>query len=139
MSRIWKKEFTLDGINAMCQNGLSGYLNISYTEVGDDYLIAEMPVTENHKQPLGLMHGGASAALAESVASIASLLAAPTEKQQAVGVELNINHLRSALSGKIKATCRPVKIGRSIHVWNIDIFDMDNRQISVSRLTTMVK
>ncbi|MDX1684406.1 MAG: PaaI family thioesterase [Saprospiraceae bacterium] len=139
MSKIWKKKFTLEGLNAMCENGLSDHLEITYVEVGDDYLIATMPVKEFHKQPLGLVHGGATATLAESVASVASLLAAEEEKQSAVGVELNINHLRSAKSGVLTAKCAPVKLGRNIHVWNIEIFDDEGRQISVSRLTTMVK
>lgn len=139
MSKIWKKEFTLEGINQMCVNGLSELLGIRYIEIGDDYMVAEMPVTASHKQPIGLLHGGATAALAESVASISSFLAAEPEKMKAVGVELNINHLRSAMDGYVRARCTPVKIGKNIHVWNIEIFDHEGHQTSVSRLTTMVK
>lgn len=137
--KIWQKEFSLEGLNAMNGEGLGGHLGIKFTAFGDDYLVAEMPVTSSHKQPMGLLHGGATAALAETIASVASLLAAEPEKFKAVGVELNINHLRSATEGKVEAICKPIKLGRNIHVWNIDIFDEAKSQISVSRLTTMVK
>lgn len=136
---IWKQQFTLEGINAMCDQGLGAHLGIKYTNYGPDYLEATMPVTSNHIQPMGLLHGGATASLAESIGSIASVLCCEGSNMSAVGVELNINHLRSATDGHVRAICRPVKVGRTIHVWNIEIFDEMDRQISVSRLTTMVK
>jgi 1,4-dihydroxy-2-naphthoyl-CoA hydrolase len=136
---IWKQSFDLEGLNAMTSNGLSGHLGIKFIRFDDRCLIAEMPVTEDHKQPLGLLHGGATAALAETLGSIASVLATEGQIPSAVGVELNINHLRSVREGKVIGICSPIKLGKTIHVWNIEIFGESERQISASRLTTMVK
>lgn len=136
---IWQQKVDLETLNGMCKSGLAGHLQIQFTKVEDDGLQAIMPVSEEHKQPLGLLHGGATAALAETMGSIASVLATSGERPSAVGVELNINHLRSATEGVVTGICRPIKVGRSIHVWAIDIFDHLGQQISVSRLTTTVK
>ena len=137
--RIWKQEFTLEGLNALNTNTLSSVLEMEFTEVGDDYLIAKMPVTDKHKQPMGLLHGGATAALAETIGSVASVLCIEEMGQSAVGVELNINHLSSATQGDVYATVRPIKVGRTIHVWDISIVHDSGKPLSASRLTTMVK
>ena len=136
---IWQQSFNLDDLNQLASEGLSGHLGIRFVSIDEEYLKAEMPVSEHHKQPRGLLHGGATAALAETIGSIASVMATEGEAPSAVGVELNINHLRSATEGNVISICKPIKLGKLIHVWNIEIFDESNRQISVSRLTTMVK
>jgi 1,4-dihydroxy-2-naphthoyl-CoA hydrolase len=137
--KIWKQEFTLEGLNALNTNTLSAVLNMEFTEAGDDYLVAKMPVTPKHKQPMGLLHGGATAALAETIGSVASVLCLSEMGQSAVGVELNINHLSSATEGEVFATVRPIKIGRTIHVWDISIVHETGKPLSASRLTTMVR
>ena len=115
-------------------------LDIRFSDFGDDYLCATMPVDHRTKQPLGLLHGGASVVLAETVGSVASVLCTkPEESSGVVGIEVNANHLRSAREGRVTATCRPLRIGKKIHVWDIKIHDQQNRLICVSRLTTMVQ
>jgi 1,4-dihydroxy-2-naphthoyl-CoA hydrolase len=139
MSEIWQQEFTLDSLNSMGSGTLSDLLSIKFTAFDENSIEATMPVNKEHKQPFGILHGGATAALAETIASVASYLSTPGDNPRAVGIELNINHLSRATEGLVKAICKPVKIGRKIHVWNVDIIDQNEQQISVSRLTTMVK
>lgn len=138
---IWKHTPTLAGLNQGAEDTLVAHLGIQFTEIGDDFLVASMPVDKRTVQPMRLLHGGASAALAETVASTASALCIEDlQKQGVVGVELNINHLSSAKDGQgfVHAKATPIKIGRSIHVWQIEIKDDNNRLISVSRLTIAV-
>ncbi len=136
---IWKQEFTLEGLNGLSQQTMLEALGISFTGFGDDYLQATLPVDERTVQPQGLLHGGATAALAETLGSVASLLCIEdTTKWQPVGIELNINHLRSATAGQVIGTVRPIRLGRRIHVWEIDIRNETNKRISVSRLTVAI-
>lgn len=136
---LWKQPFDLAAINATSANTLAEQLAIEFTELGDDYLVARMPVDHRTHQPVGLLHGGASVALAETIGSVASLLCIPDIQQEVpVGVEINANHLNSVQSGYVYATCRPVKVGRRIHVWDIRIADERQRPICVSRLTIAV-
>lgn len=117
---------------------LVAHLDIKIVEVGDDYIKATMPVQNKSKQPLGLLHGGASAALSESIGSVAGvLILEDIGKEQIVGVELNANHLRSVKSGLVYSITRPVKVGRRIQVWNTEIFDESHNLVCTSRLTTM--
>lgn len=139
MSKIWKQEFTIEGINNLGENTLSHLLEMKFIEYGDDYIKASMPIKSHHKQPMGLLHGGATAALAETIGSVASVLCMDSMDTTAVGIELNINHLSSATAGIVFATCRPIKIGRTLHVWDIHIHHESGKQLSVSRLTTMIK
>jgi 1,4-dihydroxy-2-naphthoyl-CoA hydrolase len=118
---------------------MPGYLGIEFTDRGDDYLVARMPVDERTVQPFRILHGGASAVLAETAGSVASVLCLDNPgREQAVGVELNISHLRSASSGYVHATVRPHRLGRRMHVWGIDIRDDAGKLVSVSRLTIAV-
>lgn len=137
---IWKqKAVTTEGLNNFGLQNMPGHLRIEFIEVGDDFLIAKMPVDERTKQPMGLLHGGASAALAETMGSVASVLCIDDiTKQSAVGVEINANHLRAARSGFVYGRVSPIKIGRTIHVWRIQITDENQREICESRLTTMI-
>lgn len=112
---------------------------MEFTEIGDDYLKARMPVDKRTVQPLGLLHGGANVVLAETLGSVASLLCLEdTNKQAPVGVEINANHLRSVSKGFVTGTVRAVKVGRRLHVWNIEIHDEEGRLTCVSRITVAV-
>lgn len=136
---IWKTNPTLEALNDIGKESLPGHLGIEFTEVGDDYIKAKMPVDHRTKQPMGLLHGGASAALSETMGSVAGvLLIEDPSKQSIVGIEINANHLRSARSGYVYATTRPIKIGRRLQVWNTEIHDDQGKLICTSRLTTMI-
>ena len=138
---IWKHEFTLAGLQAMSANTLVAHLGIEFIEFGDDYLKAKMPVNAHTVQPMRILHGGANVVLAETLGSIAStLLLEDLSKQQPVGLEINANHLRSVAEGSyVVATCRPVHIGRTTHIWEIQIHDPEGKLSCISRLTMIVK
>ena len=114
------------------------FLGIEFTEVGDDYIKATMPVNERTKQPHGLLHGGANVVLAESLGSIASVLCLNLEEKNCVGLEINANHVRSAKEGFVTAIASPLHLGGTTHVWDIKIYDEKEKLICVSRLTVVV-
>lgn len=127
-------------LNALGQNTLSHHLGIEITELGNDYLKATMPVDHRTKQPMGLLHGGASVVLSETLGSIASVLAAgPFGQYSVVGIEVNANHLKAAKSGFVTGITKPVKIGKTLHIWNTEIYDDGGDLVCVSRLTVLVK
>lgn len=134
---IWKKESSLARINKISEDTIISLLGIKYTHIGDDYLQATMPVDKRHHQPHGLLHGGASVVLAETVGSVAGNLAAPSNKV-CVGLEVNANHLRSVKSGIVTATAKAVRLGRTIQVWQIEIENEKQQPICTSRLTLAV-
>lgn len=135
---IWKNEPTLEALNNINKNTLGSHLGIEVIEVGEDYIKAKMPVDERTKQPMGLLHGGASVALSETMGSIASvLIIEDITKETIVGIEINANHLKSVKSGYVYSTTRPIRIGRRIQVWNTEIYNETNELICVSKLTTM--
>jgi len=113
-------------------------LDIRFTVIGDDYLKATMPVNTTTKQPYGLLHGGASAALAETIGSVASSLCINPDKQICVGIEINCNHIRGKKDGIVTATATPLHIGASTHVWDIKITDERDKLVCVSRLTVAI-
>lgn len=137
---IWKNTFELEQLAHLSQDSLVEHLDIQFIEKGADFLRASMPVTARSVQPMRLLHGGASAALAETVGSVASMLCLDVSAEYAVGIELNISHLKSAREGDtVVATCRPYRLGRSLHVWNIEISSPDLAQLhAVARLTMAV-
>jgi 1,4-dihydroxy-2-naphthoyl-CoA hydrolase len=139
--KIWKNEFTLEGIDNLSINTLVENFDIKFIEIGDDYLIAEMPVTNKNVQPMRILHGGASVALAETVGSIASVLCLKDPmKENPVGLSINANHLRSVPEGgKVFAKVTPIHIGRKTHVWHIDITNKEGKLVCVSRLTMMIR
>lgn len=139
--KIWKQEFTLEGLDTMSMNTLVETFDIKFVEYGDDYLVAEMPVTHKNVQPMRILHGGASVALAETVGSIASVLClADPMTNHAVGLDINANHLRSVPEGgKVRAKVTPVHLGRKTHVWHIDITNEAGKIVCVSRLTMMIR
>ncbi|RMF03827.1 MAG: hotdog fold thioesterase [Chloroflexi bacterium] len=136
MKRRGKMDVTQ--INNMCANTLVSHLGIEFTEVGDGYLKATMPVDDRTRQPQGLLHGGASAALAETLGSVGSALRLDLSRQVPVGLEINANHIRAITGGTVTGTATALHLGRRTHVWDIKIEDETGRLICTSRLTIMV-
>ncbi|MBJ7221074.1 MULTISPECIES: 1,4-dihydroxy-2-naphthoyl-CoA hydrolase [unclassified Brenneria] len=134
---LWKRPMTLEQLNQQSQGCMIGHLGIRYTRIADDHLEAVMPVDHRTRQPFGLLHGGASVVLAESLGSVAGYLCTEGE-QQVVGMEVNANHLRAVVDGEVRGVCRALYTGRRNQVWQIDIFDGQNRLCCTSRLTTAV-
>lgn len=124
-------------LNQSTNNYLLKTLNISFTELGDDYLIAKMPVNERVYQPDGVLHGGATFALAETVGSVASYLFAKEDGQIVRGIEMSGNHLRSAKSGNVFARADSIHRGRTTQIWQIRVTDEDDQLISLIKLTTI--
>lgn len=134
---IWRVAATPEELNERGSRTLPGFLGIRVTEIGPDFLRATMPVNERTHQPFGVLHGGASVALAETVGSLAAMLCIEPS-YIALGQDINANHLRSISSGLVTATARPFHLGRSSHVWHIEIRDEQERLVCVSRLTMAV-
>ncbi|MFV7236977.1 PaaI family thioesterase [Flavobacterium sp. ZB4R12] len=132
------KEKILQYCNQISENTLMQTLNIEFTDAGEDYLVATMPVNSSVHQPMGLLHGGASVALAESVGSAASMLYVNSEHSEVRGIEISANHLKAKRDGIVTATARIVHKGRSIHLWEIRITDEKDNLISLCKLTNMV-
>lgn len=133
------KQVSPELINSMSANTLMEVLDIRCTEVGDDYVKATMPVDKRTHQPMGLLHGGASAALIESVGSMGSTLVLDLEKEVPVGVEINANHLGGVKQGMIEAYGKLIHCGKRTHVWQVDITDMNtDKLICTGRLTVMI-
>ena len=126
-------------LNEMEKDRMLGHLGVEIVEIGDDYLRARMPVDYRTQQPFGLLHGGASAVLAESVGSWSSYLTTPPGEYQVLGLEINVSHLRPARSGYVYGTARPVRLGSVVHVWDIRITDEAEVLLSISRLATSVR
>ncbi|GAB4450708.1 MAG: hotdog fold thioesterase [Anaerolineae bacterium] len=122
----------------MCRNTLVSHLGIEFTEIGDDYLTARMPVDRRTVQPAGILHGGASAALAETLGSVGSALRLDLSRQGPVGLELNVNHIRAVESGVVVGTARALHIGRRTHVWEIRVENEAGQLVSAGRLTVMI-
>ena len=132
------KEKILHYCNKISENTLMRTLNITYTDAGEDFLVATMPVTPAVHQPVGLLHGGASVALAESVGSAASMLFVNPEVSEVRGIEISANHLKAKRNVMVTATARIIHKGRSIHLWEIRIVDENNNLISLCKLTNMI-
>lgn len=135
---IWTQTLTLEGLNKRSENTLARWLEIEFTEIGEDFLKATMPVDHRTIQPLGLLHGGANCVLAETIASTAANCSVPLDTHYCVGVEINANHIRSARSGIVTGISTPIHRGKSTQVWNTDIFDENGKQTCVSRMTVAV-
>jgi 1,4-dihydroxy-2-naphthoyl-CoA hydrolase len=135
---LWKTTPSLDQLNAMRSNTMIGTLDIMVTEIGDDFVRGTMPVDARTHQPYGLLHGGASVALAETLGSIASMLCSDAKTERAVGLDINANHIRAVTSGRVIGTARPLHVGRTTHVWEIRIEDESGRLVCIARLTTAV-
>lgn len=138
MSIWFKKDIKIEDFSSWGQHTMSETLGMKFIEIGDNYLKISMPVDERTKQPYGLLHGGASVALAETVGSVASALVIDHTKHLCVGLEINANHVRSAREGLVIGTCTPVHLGASTHVWDIKIHDEKGHLICISRLTVAI-
>ncbi|WP_455810930.1 hotdog fold thioesterase [Pseudomonas graminis] len=134
---IWRREATLEQLNLRSKETMVDHIGIRFTQLAEDHIEAVMPVDQRTRQPFGLLHGGASVVLAETLGSMAGYLCTEGE-QQVVGLEINANHLRAAREGEVRGVCRSVHLGRRHQVWQIEIFDDNNRLCCTSRLTTAV-
>ena len=135
--RIWQQPLSVDILNAINEDTVVRRLGIEFLEVGDDFLRARVPVNAHTRQPYGLLHGGVSVVLAETLGSCGAVYACP-EGWRAVGLDINANHIRGATSGWVTGTARPVHIGRSTQVWQIDMHNDEGEMTCVSRLTMAV-
>jgi len=135
---MFPKEVSLEQLNASSANTLVAHLNIIYTKIEKDRLYATMPVDHRTKQPMGILHGGASVVLAETVGTMAAYLMVDREKYYCVGLSINANHMHKVLSGHVEAEARPLHIGRSTHVWQIHIHNAEQKLVCASRLTVAV-
>lgn len=138
MTAIWKQNISLNKLNNYRAAGLGELLEIKIVARGSNWLTAEMPVKTKHLQPLGIVHGGSTASLAETVASIAGWLCVDAKTQRTVGLELNINHLRAVRDGVLSARATAIHVGRLTQVWQIDIHNQEFKQVSTARLTITV-
>lgn len=138
MSIWFNKSLKLPDLNPLGPKTMGEFLGMEWVELGDDYLKMRMPVDYRTKQPYGLLHGGASCALAETIGSLASHFVIDPEKFICVGLEINANHVRSARSGYVIANCTPLHLGSSTHVWDIKIHDDNKKLVCVSRLTVAI-
>ena len=134
---IWKRHLSLEELNRSSLNTMVAHLGIVYTRIGDDTLEAEMPVDARTHQPFGLLHGGASAALAETLGSMAGFLMT-RDGQSVVGTELNATHHRAVSQGKVRGVCQPLHLGRTSQSWEIVVYDEQGRRCCTCRLSTMV-
>ena len=135
---IWFKDYTTDKHGSMEMTGLNKQIGIKITQIGDDYLKGTMPVDDRTKQPAGLLHGGANCVLAETLASVGAYLVIDPSKNNAVGIEINANHIRSAKEGEVTGTARPIHLGKQTHVWQVEIMRDDAKLSCVSRVTIAV-
>jgi 1,4-dihydroxy-2-naphthoyl-CoA hydrolase len=136
---IWKDPtVTVARINTLGHNTMAEFLGIEFMDVGDNFLKARMPVNERTRQPYGLLHGGASAVLAETLGSVASALVIDPEQFICVGLEINANHVRGVREGNVFGTVVPLHIGGATHVWDIRIIDSQENLVCVSRLTVAI-
>jgi len=133
----WKKEISLELLNNSRVKTMVDRIGIRFTDIGEDTITASMPVDERTHQIYGLLHGGASAALVETLGSVAATFSVP-EKQYCVGVEINTNHVKSVKTGKVYGTAKPIHRGSMIQVWQVDIVSEDNKLVSTGRITLAV-
>jgi len=132
------KRLTLAELNSLSEGNMGEHLGIEFTEAGEDYLCGKMPVDYRTKQPMGLLHGGASAAFAETLGSVGSVMLVNNETHTIVGVEINANHLRKVTDGYVYGKATLILHSRKLHVWDIRITNKDNELVCLSRLTVMV-
>ena len=135
---IWFRPFTLEEVRKLEHSTMAEHLGIEFTDIGPDWLAAQMPVDHRTVQPDGILHGGASVALAETLGSVGGSMCVDRERFQVVGQEINANHLRPALDGHVHGRANPIHLGRRSQVWNIEIKDGRERLVCISRLTIAV-
>jgi uncharacterized protein (TIGR00369 family) len=133
-----KNTEALESLNKMCSETLMEHLGIIYTEVGEDYLVAEMEVTSNHWQPMKILHGGATLALAESVGSALSVIHTDLKNYDVKGMEINANHIRSLRKGKITAKAKFVHKGKMTHIVEVNVLNEQEKLVSICRITNVI-
>jgi 1,4-dihydroxy-2-naphthoyl-CoA hydrolase len=136
--RIWKDVPSLETVNELSERSLIGHLGIEFVEVGEDYLVARMPVDDRTRQPVGILHGGASVVLAETLASCAATFTVDGERAYCVGMEINANHVRPVTSGWVTGVVSPIALGRRTQVWEVRITNDAGKLVCVSRCTMAV-
>lgn len=135
---IFPKDLTLDALNRLSANTMAEAIGIEFTAIGPDFLEAKMPVDQRTHQPYGLLHGGASVALAETLGSVAATCCVDVDRQFCVGLEINANHVRAVRQGFVKGRTRPVHIGKKTQVWEIRIVNEQEELVCISRITLAV-
>jgi 1,4-dihydroxy-2-naphthoyl-CoA hydrolase len=135
---IWHNAPSLTEINALNEGTLGEFMSITFTEIGDDFIKASMPVDNRVKQPFGLLHGGASVALAETIGSVASWCAVNRELFMGVGIEINANHVKAVMGGIVTGVCQQIHVSGRNHVWDIRIYNEANELCCVSRFTCTI-
>ena len=136
---MFNKNIALEHLQQWNKNTIGDHLGIEYLEIGEDYIAARMPVDHRTHHPFGILHGGASVVLAETLGSLSSFLLLPdTTKQQAVGLDINANHIRAVKSGWVYGKSTPLHVGRTTHVWEIRITNEENKLVCISRLTMAI-
>ncbi len=139
MACIWfNKTLVLEDIKPLGKDTMGDYIGIEWLELGNDSIKAKMPVDQRTRQPYGLLHGGASCVLAETIGSVASALVVDHNRYYCVGLEINANHVRSAKEGYVTGVCMPLHLGSNTHVWDIRIYDELEKMVCVSRLTVAI-
>ena len=139
MASIWyNKNLSISDLTPLGKNTMGELLGIEWTEVGENFIKATMPVDNRTKQPYGLLHGGASCTLAETIGSVASAMVVDHERFACVGLEINANHVRSARDGVVTGIASPLHLGANTHVWDVRIYDGLDKLLCVSRLTVAV-
>ena len=138
MSIWFNKELSIGQLVQPGVDTMSHFLGIEWTEIGDNFIKAKMPVDQRTKQPYGLLHGGASCVLAETIGSVASAMVIDETRFQCVGLEINANHVHSATSGYVYGVAMPLHLGKSTHVWDIRIYNENEKMVCVSRLTVAI-
>jgi 1,4-dihydroxy-2-naphthoyl-CoA hydrolase len=133
---IFNKQITVESLNKMSKNTMAEHIGIEFTHVGDDYLEATMPVDKRTHQPFGLLHGGASVALAETMGSVAAHCCIDLNSQFCVGLDINANHIRGVKEGIVRGTTRPIHIGKKTHVWEIRIVNEKDELVCISRFVS---
>ncbi len=137
--RIWlDKNISVESLRPFGKGTMSEHLGIEWLDLGDDFLKAKMPVDHRTNQPYGLLHGGASCVLAETLGSVASYLVIDSSQFYCVGIEINANHIRSVKNGFVYGVCSPLHLGSSTHVWDIRIANEEGKLVCISRLTVAV-
>ena len=135
---MWYKKYSLEDLNQFIPGNMLEHIGIEFTELGKDFIRAKMPVDHRTKQPAGLLHGGASVVLAESLGSIAACFCVDLEIHYCVGLDINANHIRTVTSGYIFGTARPLHIGKSTQVWEIKIENEESKLVCISRITMAI-
>ena len=135
---IWSRNYTVEELNSRPKGHIGELIGIEFTEITEDSISARMPVNERTHQPYGILHGGASVVLAESLGSVASNMIIDSDKYIGVGLEVNANHLRPVKSGFVTGICKPIHIGGKTHVWDIRLYDDRGKMNCVSRLTVAI-